>query len=97
LTRSVARGVITEMPRLFVEFWRLRQHAVAEELIRGGSRRRRTDRAWSLSPDVRERLRPLLEAGGFDPSGDISVREPPDRDGFEFTQGASPGGPDGTL
>jgi len=47
---------------MFVESWRLRQHAVA----------------------------------GLDPSG-IWVREPPARDGFELTQGAPPGGPDGIV
>lgn len=74
------------MPRMFIEFWRLRQLAVVEERIRGGSRRRRTDGAWPLPSDLKERLRPLLEAGGFDLSAEVSVQEPPDRDGFEFTQ-----------
>ncbi len=74
------------MPRLFVEFWRLRQHAVAEELVRGGSRRRRADGPWPLPAEATPRLRPLLEPAGFDLSREISVREPPDRDGFELSQ-----------
>jgi hypothetical protein len=74
------------MPSLFVESWRLRQHAVVEERVRGGSRRRRTDGPWTLPADVREPLRPILEAGGFDLSAEISVQERADRDGFEFVQ-----------
>jgi hypothetical protein len=74
------------VPRLFVESWRLRQHAVVEERVRGGSRGRRTDDAWVLPTDVKEALRPLLEAAGFDVAAEISVQEPADRAGFEFAQ-----------
>jgi hypothetical protein len=74
------------MSQVFVPFWRLRQHAVAEEAVREGSRRRRTDRPWPLPPEVAERLHALLSAEGFDPARPILVAEPPDRDGFELSQ-----------
>jgi hypothetical protein len=74
------------VPRLFLEFWRLRQQAVAEEIVRGGSRRPRTAAPWSLAPDVKERLRPLLESHGFDVAREIVAREPPEQAGFELTQ-----------
>jgi hypothetical protein len=73
------------MPHVFVEAWRLRQHAVVEERVRGGSRERRTH-TWALPGDVKEQLRPILEAAGFDLSADISVQEHADRAGFEFVQ-----------
>jgi hypothetical protein len=71
---------------VFVAFWQLRQHAVAEEAVRGGSRRRRTGESWPLAPDLAERLRPLLMAGGLDPTRPVAVEEPPDQDGFWLTQ-----------
>jgi hypothetical protein len=72
--------------RLFVAFWQLRQHTVVEEAVRGGSRRRRLGESWPLGPDLAERLRPLLTAGGLDPARPITVEEPPDRDGFWMSQ-----------
>jgi len=74
------------MHSAFVPFWRLRQHAVAEEAIRGFSRRRRTGEAWPLPPELVDRLRPLLVAEGFDPARSILVEEPADRDGFTLSQ-----------
>ncbi|HEY3067617.1 MAG TPA: hypothetical protein VGL09_17630 [Methylomirabilota bacterium] len=74
------------MPRLFLEFWRLRQHAVVEEVVRGGSRRPRTTAPWSLSSDVKERLRPLLESHGFDVAQDIVARESAGQNGFDLSQ-----------
>ena len=74
------------MPRLFVEFWRLRQHAVVEEVVRGGSRHPRTAAPWSLSADVKERLRPLLEGHGFDFARDIIARESAGQNGFDLSQ-----------
>jgi hypothetical protein len=71
-----------------IPFWRLRQHAVSEEAVRGGSRRRALDRTWPLPEPVKERLRPLLEPLGFDLSRDVSVREPPGQDALEFSQPA---------
>ena len=73
------------MPRLFLEFWRLRQQALPEEIVRGGSRRPRTA-PWSLAPDVKERLRPLLESHGFDPAQEIVAREPAGENGFDLSQ-----------
>jgi len=70
----------------FLPFWRLRQHAVAEEAVRGGSRRRRTDGPWTLPPELRERLRELLRAHGLDPERETQIEEPPGRDGFTFSQ-----------
>ncbi len=74
------------MSTVFIPFWRLRQHAVAEEVVRGGSRRRRTGESWSLATELVERLRPLLVAEGLDPARQILVEEAPDRDGFRLTQ-----------
>lgn len=51
----------------------LRQHAVVEEAVRGGSRRRRMGGAWTLDPELGERLRPLLVALALDPAREISV------------------------
>jgi hypothetical protein len=73
------------VPRLFLEFWRLRQHAVVEEVVRG-SRRPRTTAPWSLSPEVKERLRPLLESHGFDVAQDIVARELAGQNGFDLSQ-----------
>jgi hypothetical protein len=72
--------------RAFVAFWQLRQCAVAEETVRGGSRRRRTGESWALSPELSERLGPLLTASGLDPARPITVEEPGDQDGFWLTQ-----------
>jgi hypothetical protein len=74
------------MPTAAIPFWRLRQHAVSEEAVRGGSRRRAVDRTWPLPEAVRERVRPLLEPLGFDLARPVSVSEPPDQDALEFTQ-----------
>ncbi len=74
------------MPSVFLPFWRLRQHAVVEEAVRGGSRRRRTDSSWLLAPELRERLRPLLAAQGLDPDREVCVEEPPGQDGFRLSQ-----------
>jgi hypothetical protein len=71
----------------FVAFWELRSHAVAEEVVRGG-RRRRTDAPWVLPAAVAVQLRGLLEARGFDATRPITVREAADRDGFELSQEA---------
>jgi hypothetical protein len=69
-----------------IPFWRLRQHAVSEEAVRGGSRRRALDRTWPLPDAVKERLRSLLEPLGFDLDRSISVSEPAGQDALEFTQ-----------
>ena len=74
------------MPVALIPFWRLRQHAVSEEAVRGGSRRRALDRTWPLPDAVRERMRDLLEPLGFDLDRPISVSEPADQDALEFTQ-----------
>jgi hypothetical protein len=74
------------MSQVFVPFWRLRQHAVAEEAVREGSRRRRTDAPWPLAPGIVERLRDLLVAEGLDPARPILAVEPADRDGFVLSQ-----------
>ena len=74
------------MPVALIPFWRLRQHAVSEEAVRGGSRRRALDRTWPLPEPVRDRLRPLLEPLGFDVRRPVSVREPAGQDALEFTQ-----------
>jgi hypothetical protein len=59
------------MPRLFVEFWRLRQYAGVDEAVRGGSRRRHTGHPWPLPVDVRERMCERLEPHGFDGSREV--------------------------
>jgi hypothetical protein len=74
------------VPVALIPFWRLRQHAVSEEAVRGGSRRRALDRTWPLPEPVRERLRPLLEPLGFDLERPVSVSEPAHQDALEFTQ-----------
>ena len=74
------------MPTALIPFWRLRQHAVSEEAVRGGSRRRALDRSWPLPDTVTDRLRPLLEPLGFDLDRAISVREPGGLDALEFSQ-----------
>ena len=74
------------MPVALIPFWRLRQHAVSEEAVRGGSRRRALDRTWPLPDAVRERMRDLLEPLGFDLDRPISVSEPANQDVLEFTQ-----------
>ena len=74
------------MPVALIPFWRLRQHAVSEEAVRGGSRRRALDRTWPLPDAVRERVRPLLEPLGFDLNRPICVREPAGQDALEFHQ-----------
>jgi hypothetical protein len=78
------------MPIVRIPFWRLRAAAVAEEAVRGGSRRRRTGQAWPLPDAVRDRLRPLLEPLGFEVSRPVTVREPEGEDALEFSQDASP-------
>jgi hypothetical protein len=70
----------------FVAFWELRRHGVVEEVVRGGTRHRRTDTPWLLPADVAGRLRGLLEARGFEVTRPITVREQGDRDGFELSQ-----------
>jgi hypothetical protein len=74
------------VPTAVIPFWRLRQHAVSEEAVRGGSRRRIVDRSWPLPGAVSERLRPLLGPLGFDPGRPVSVREIADQDALEFSQ-----------
>jgi hypothetical protein len=74
------------VPTALIPFWRLRQHAVSEEAVRGGSRRRALDRSWPLPDTVTDRLRPLLEPLGFDLDRSISVREPAGQDALEFSQ-----------
>ena len=74
------------MPVALIPFWRLRQHAVSEEAVRGGSRRRALDRTWPLPDAVKERMRDLLEPLGFDLNRPISVSEPANQDALEFTQ-----------
>jgi hypothetical protein len=74
------------VPVALIPFWRLRQHAVSEEAVRGGSRRRALDRTWPLPDAVRERMRDLLVPLGFDLDKLISVREPANQDALEFTQ-----------
>jgi len=74
------------VPVALIPFWRLRQHAVSEEAVRGGSRRRALDRTWPLPDAVRERMRPLLEPLGFDLARPVSVSEPAHQDALEFTQ-----------
>jgi hypothetical protein len=74
------------MATAFIPFWQLRRHAVAEETVRGGSRRRRTDAPWPLAADLRERLRPLLESAGLDAARDVTVSETAHEDGFHLSQ-----------
>ncbi len=74
------------MSEAFVPFWRLRQHAVAEEAVRGGSRRRRTGESWALSPELVDRLRSLLVEEGLDPGLAILVEERSGEDGFRLSQ-----------
>ena len=74
------------MPVALIPFWRLRQHAVSEEAVRGGSRRRALDRTWPLPDAVKERMRDLLERLGFDLDRPVSVSEPANQDALEFTQ-----------
>jgi len=74
------------VPVALIPFWRLRQHAVSEEAVRGGSRRRALDRTWPLPDAVKERMRDLLEPLGFDLNRPISVSEPANQDALEFTQ-----------
>ena len=74
------------MPVTRIPFWQLRRHGVAEEAVRGGSRRRILGRDWPLPEPVRERLRALLEPLGFDLQRPVSVREPEGEDALEFSQ-----------
>ena len=74
------------MPVALIPFWRLRQHAVSEEAVRGGSRRRALDRTWPLPDSVKERLRPLLAPLGFDLDRPVAVSEPANQDALEFSQ-----------
>jgi len=74
------------MITVFIPFWRLRQHAVAEEVVRGGSRRRRRGEPWPLATELVERLRPLLLAEGLDPARQILVEEAADLDAFRLSQ-----------
>ena len=74
------------MPVALIPFWRLRQHAVSAEAVRGGSRRRALDRTWPLPDVVRERMRPLLEPLGFDLARPVSVSEPAGQDALRFDQ-----------
>ena len=75
------------MPVARVPFWRLRAQGVAEEAVRGGTRRRLVGRDWPLPEAVRDRLRTLLEPLGFDLARPVSVREPEGHDALEFSQG----------
>jgi hypothetical protein len=75
------------MPVARIPFWQLRRHGVAEEAVRGGSRRRIVGHDWPLPESVRERLRMLLEPLGFDLEHPVSVREPQGEDALEFSQG----------
>jgi hypothetical protein len=59
--------------------------------VRGRALKRRTDESWMMSAALRERLRPVLEEAGLDPSGDIVVSESPDENGFHLRQQPSPG------
>jgi hypothetical protein len=72
------------MPTVVIPFWRLRQHAVVDEAVRG-SRRRRTE-PWALAEALKPRLGPLLEPHGFDLAGEIRVEELADDDAFRFSQ-----------
>src|SRR6266566_2768218 len=77
------------MPTMLVTripFWRLRQHGVVEEAVRGGSRRRIVGRDWPLPEPVRERMRGLLAPLGFDLVRPILVAEPEDENALEFRQ-----------
>jgi len=74
------------MPVTRIPFWQLRRHGVAEEAVRGGSRRRILGRDWPLPEAVHERVRTLLEPLGFDLERPVSVREPEDEDALEFRQ-----------
>jgi len=74
------------VPATRIPFWQLRRHGVAEEAVRGGSRRRIVGRDWPLPDGVRERLRGLLEPIGFDLARPIVVREPHGEDALEFQQ-----------
>jgi hypothetical protein len=74
------------MPTVFVPFWRLRQHGIVDEAVRGGSRVRRTDAPWPLPAPLEEKLLPLLAAHGFSPGREVMVRESSGEDGFHFTQ-----------
>jgi hypothetical protein len=74
------------VPVALIPFWRLRQHAVSEEAVRGGSRRRALDRSWPLPDAVKDRLRPVLEPLGFDLDHAVSVSEPAGQDALQFTQ-----------
>ena len=71
---------------IFIPFWQLRRAAVAEEAVRGGSRRPRVGEPWSLAPDVAARLASVLAGHGFDLSREILVQERPGEDGFRFSQ-----------
>jgi hypothetical protein len=72
------------MSSVVIPFWQLRQHAVADEAVRG-SRRRRTE-PWILAEDLVPRLRPLLEPHGFDLAREIRVEELADANAFRFFQ-----------
>jgi len=74
------------MPVTRIPFWRLRQHGVVEEAVRGGSRRRIVGRDWPLPEPVRERMRGLLEPLGFELRRPILVSEPEDENALEFRQ-----------
>ena len=74
------------MPRTRIPFWRLRSQGVAEEAVRGGSRRRMTGHDWPLPDAVRGRMRGVLEPLGFDLARPVSVREPEGEDALEFSQ-----------
>jgi len=62
------------VPATRIPFWQLRRHGVAEEAVRGGSRRRIVGHDWPLPEGVRERLRGLLEPIGFDLARPIVAR-----------------------
>ena len=74
------------MPVACIPFWRLRSEGVAEEAVRGGSRRRLTGRDWPLPDAVRDRIRGVPEPLGFDLARPVSVREPEGEDALEFSQ-----------
>jgi hypothetical protein len=74
------------MPVARIPFWRLRAQGVVEEAVRGGSRRRVTDREWPLPDAVRDKMRGMLEPLGFDLARVVTVREPAGEEALEFHQ-----------
>lgn len=71
---------------VFIPFWQLRRAAVAEEAVRGGSKRPRVQEPWLLAAEIKGRLAAVLVEHGLDPSQEILVEERPGEDGFRFSQ-----------